>query len=94
MYAVAHIRGGGEKGRYWYEDGKLLHKKNTFEDFAAVAKHLIHNKYTSPSNLAIYGASAGGLLIGATLNAYGTSLYSVAVASVVSFYSTNELTPI
>jgi len=82
VYAVAHIRGGAEKGRYWYEDGKLLKKKNTFEDFATVARYLVNQNYTSPAHMAIYGASAGGLLIGAVVNSYGTKLCSVAVASV------------
>lgn len=52
-YAIAHIRGGGDMGRQWYEDGKFLKKKNTFNDFIAVAEHLIAHKYTSPSNLCI-----------------------------------------
>lgn len=68
IYAVAHIRGGGELGRQWYEDGKLLTKRNTFLDFIACARHLIDNKYTSPKHLGIIGASAGGLLMGAVTN--------------------------
>jgi len=68
VYAMAHVRGGGEMGRYWYEDGKLLKKKNTFTDFIACAEHLIAEKYTSSDKLVIYGGSAGGLLVGAVTN--------------------------
>ncbi len=68
IYAIAHVRGGGEMGRYWYEDGKLLKKKNTFTDFIAAAEHLMGEKYTSSDKLVIDGASAGGLLIGAVVN--------------------------
>ncbi len=68
IYAIAHVRGGGEMGRYWYDQGKLLHKKNTFTDFIAVAEHLVADQYTSPDKLVIDGASAGGLLIGDVVN--------------------------
>lgn len=51
IFAIAHARGGGEMGRRWYEDGKYLHKKNTFVDFVACAEHLVAKKYTSPSKL-------------------------------------------
>jgi oligopeptidase B len=68
VLAIAHIRGGGAYGRPWYEDGKLLKKKNTFSDFIAVAEHIINEKYTNPSKLVIQGASAGGLLMGAVIN--------------------------
>ncbi len=68
IYAIAHIRGGGEMGRYWYDDGKLLKKKNTFTDFIAVAEYLINQRYTSPQKLVISGGSAGGLLIGAVVD--------------------------
>ncbi len=68
IYAIAHIRGGGDVNRYWYEDGKLLKKKNTFLDFIASAEHLIAQKYTSSQKLAISGGSAGGLLVGAVAN--------------------------
>jgi oligopeptidase B len=67
-FAVASIRGGSEMGRYWYETGKLLSKKNTFTDFISAAEHLIAGKYTSPQRLAIMGGSAGGLLMGAVVN--------------------------
>ena len=53
IYAIAHIRGGGEMGRAWYEDGKYLHKINTFKDFIAAAEHLVQQKYTSPARLCI-----------------------------------------
>ncbi|MCX6043632.1 MAG: prolyl oligopeptidase family serine peptidase, partial [Chloroflexi bacterium] len=66
--ATAHIRGGGELGRHWYEEGKLLHKKNTFTDFIACAEHLIAQGYTTPQKLVIRGRSAGGLLMGAVTN--------------------------
>ena len=68
VVAIAHIRGGSELGRAWYEDGKLLRKKNTFTDFIACAEHLIAAGFTSPERLAISGASAGGLLMGAVMN--------------------------
>jgi oligopeptidase B len=68
IYAIAHVRGGGEMGRYWYDQGKLLRKKNTFTDFIAVAEHLVADQYTSPEKLVIDGASAGGLLIGDVVN--------------------------
>jgi oligopeptidase B len=67
-FAIAHIRGGGEMGRRWYEDGKLLHKKNTFTDFVACAEHLVDQRWTSPSRLIARGGSAGGLLMGAVAN--------------------------
>lgn len=68
VYALAHIRGGQEMGRAWYEDGKLLNKRNTFTDFIACAEHLIQRGYTAPDQLAIEGGSAGGLLMGAVSN--------------------------
>ena len=68
IYAIAHIRGSGDLGRRWYEDGKLLHKKNTFTDFIACADRLIAEKYTTADRLAIAGGSAGGLLMGAVIN--------------------------
>lgn len=67
-YAIAHIRGGQEMGRQWYEDGKLMKKKNTFTDYIACAEHLIKEKYTSAGHLYAEGASAGGLLMGAVVN--------------------------
>jgi oligopeptidase B len=66
-YAIAHIRGGGELGRAWYETGKVLHKRNTFTDFIACAEHLIALGYTRPERLVIKGRSAGGLLMGAVV---------------------------
>ena len=67
-YAIAHVRGGQELGRSWYEDGKLLNKKNTFTDFIACADHLIQEGYSSSDRLFAMGGSAGGLLVGAVLN--------------------------
>jgi oligopeptidase B len=68
VFAIAHIRGGQEMGRYWYEEGKLLKKKNTFTDFIACAEHLIAEKFTNPKKLFAAGGSAGGLLMGAIAN--------------------------
>lgn len=68
VYAIAHIRGGQEMGRYWYEEGKLLKKKNTFTDFIDCAEHLISEKFTNPEKLFAVGGSAGGLLMGAVVN--------------------------
>ncbi len=67
-YAIAHIRGGTDLGYSWYEDGKLLKKKNTFRDFVAAAEMLVNSKFTNPSRLVIEGASAGGLLVGTVMN--------------------------
>ncbi|WP_341214535.1 S9 family peptidase [uncultured Wocania sp.] len=68
IYAIAHIRGGEYLGRHWYENGKLLTKKNTFTDFIDCSKYLIEKKYTSKKHLYAYGGSAGGLLMGAIIN--------------------------
>ncbi len=68
LFAIAHIRGGGDLGEEWHENGKMMKKMNTFTDFIACAEHLFKEKYTSPNRLAIQGASAGGLLIGAVIN--------------------------
>jgi oligopeptidase B len=68
VYAIAHVRGGGELGRAWYTNGKLLHKKNTFTDFIACAEHLEKTGWTSASRLVARGGSAGGLLMGAVAN--------------------------
>ena len=81
IFAIAHIRGGQEMGRYWYDQGKFLQKKNTFTDFIACAEHLIAEKYTSSDKLAIYGGSAGGLLMGAVTN-MRPDLFKVVVAKV------------
>jgi oligopeptidase B len=67
VLAIGHIRGGSEMGRAWYEDGKVLTKKNTFTDFIACAEYLIENNYTTKDKLAIYGVSAGGLLVTASM---------------------------
>jgi oligopeptidase B len=81
VYAIAHVRGGSELGRWWYEDGKLLKKKNTFTDFIACAEHLVASRYTSPDKLFALGGSAGGLLMGAVLN-MRPDLFKGVVASV------------
>lgn len=68
VFAIAHVRGGEDMGRKWYEQGKLLYKKNTFTDFIAVAEMLVDRKYTSSNHLYAQGGSAGGLLVGAVMN--------------------------
>ncbi|WP_153809319.1 S9 family peptidase [Nocardia sp. SYP-A9097] len=68
VFAVAHVRGGGEMGRLWYEDGKTLTKKNTFTDFVSVAQHLVDTEVTAPDRMVADGGSAGGLLMGAVAN--------------------------
>ena len=67
-FAIAHIRGGQEMGRQWYEDGKMMKKKNTFTDFIDAGEYLVKEKYTSPKHLYAQGGSAGGLLMGAIVN--------------------------
>ncbi len=81
VFAIAHIRGGEDLGRQWYEDGKLLKKKNTFTDFIACSKFLIAQKYTSSSHLYAEGGSAGGLLMGAISN-MAPELYHGIIAQV------------
>jgi oligopeptidase B len=81
IYAIAHVRGGSELGRDWYDQGRLMHKKNTFTDFIACAEHLIAHGYTTPERLAIMGGSAGGLLVSAVLN-LRPDLFGAAVALV------------
>ncbi len=68
VYALAHIRGGGDLGKPWHDQGRMLNKKNTFTDFIAVAEHLIAQKYGAKDRLVIEGGSAGGLLMGAVTN--------------------------
>ena len=81
VYVIAHIRGGEYMGRDWYEKGKLLHKKNTFNDFVDCSKYLIEKKYTSAEHLYAYGGSAGGLLMGAVIN-QAPELYRGVIAAV------------
>ncbi len=81
IFAIAHVRGGGCLGEAWYHEGKLLQKKNSFEDFIACSRYLISQGFTSPSKLIISGGSAGGLLIGAVLNK-APELYLAAIADV------------
>ncbi len=68
IFAIAHVRGGGELGRPWYEHGKMLEKRNTFTDFISVGAHLVGTDVTRPENMVAYGGSAGGLLMGAVAN--------------------------
>ncbi|WP_428262521.1 S9 family peptidase [Haliangium sp.] len=68
IVAIAHIRGGGEMGKKWHDQGRMFNKKNTFTDFIAVAEHLVAQGYTKPERLAITGGSAGGLLMGVVIN--------------------------
>ena len=81
VFAIAHVRGGGDLGEAWYRAGKLEHKPNTFNDFIACAEKLLANGYTTPQRLAISGGSAGGLLIGAVLN-LRPELFGAAIAEV------------
>lgn len=81
VYVIAHIRGGEDLGRQWYEDGKLLKKRNTFTDFIDCSKYLIAEKWTSPEHLYAEGGSAGGLLMGAVAN-MAPSLYNGIIAQV------------
>jgi len=81
VFAIAHVRGGGELGEAWYRAGKLEHKHNSFSDFIACAEHLIAHGYSTASQLAISGGSAGGLLIGAVLN-QRPELFAAAIAEV------------
>ena len=81
VYAIAHVRGGGEMGREWYENGRLLTKRNTFEDFIACAHKLIDDGHTTADRIAIRGRSAGGLLIGSVLN-MRPDLFACAIAQV------------
>lgn len=81
VFAIAHIRGGQEMGRQWYEDGKMMKKKNTFTDFIDCGKFLVKEKYTSPGHLYAQGGSAGGLLMGAVVN-MAPELWRGAIAQV------------
>ena len=81
VVAIAHVRGGQELGRAWYEDGKLLHKKNTFNDFIDSAEHLVRTKYADPKRVFAWGGSAGGLLVGAVVT-MRPDLWAGAIAEV------------
>jgi oligopeptidase B len=80
-FAIAHVRGGGEMGRRWYDDGKLFRKQNSFSDFVACARHLVDTGWTTPDVLVAEGASAGGLLMGAVAN-QAPELFAGVVAGV------------
>ena len=80
VYAIAHVRGGGELGRAWYDQGKLASKKNTFTDFLSCAEHLVDGGWVSPDRLVAEGGSAGGLLIGAAVNLAPTRFRAVHAA--------------
>lgn len=81
-FAIAHVRGGDEMGRAWYEDGKLAHKTNSFDDFIAVAQFLVAQGYAAPGAVAIEGGSAGGLLMGGVLNRAPDGLIGAAILQV------------
>ena len=81
VYAIAHIRGGEELGRQWYENGKLLNKKNTFYDFIDCGEFLLKNKYGDPNRTCAQGGSAGGLLMGAVIN-YRPDLFKNVISAV------------
>lgn len=82
IFAIAHIRGSSTLGRFWYEEGKFLKKKNSFYDFIACGEYLIQNKYTSKGQIAINGGSAGGMLVGAAINIAPEGMFKVAIAEV------------
>jgi oligopeptidase B len=84
VYAIAHPRGGGEMGRYWYEDGKFLKKRNTFTDFIAAGDHMVREGWTSPERMVAMGGSAGGLLMGAVVN-MRPDLFAAGVLALVPF---------
>jgi len=81
IYGIAHIRGGGEMGKRWHDQGKMMMKRNTFSDFIAASEHVVREKYTSSDRLVILGGSAGGLLMGAVLN-MRPDLFKAAVVQV------------
>ncbi len=95
VYAIAHVRGGADKGRQWYLDGKLDKKMNTFTDFNAAAEALVKDGYTSAGRIVSYGGSAGGLLVGASVNLrpdlYGGVIAAVPFVDVINTISDADL---
>jgi oligopeptidase B len=95
VYAIAHIRGGKERGNQWYQNGKLLKKKNTFTDFIRAADHLVASKTVAPGKIVIEGRSAGGLLVGAVMNMapelFAGVIGGVAFVDVINTISDGEL---
>jgi len=90
IFALPNLRGGGEYGEAWHKDGMLLKKQNVFDDFIGAAEHLIHEGYTRPERLAIYGGSNGGLLVGAVMvqrpELYGAVICSVPLLDMVRYH--------
>ena len=95
LFAMAHVRGGGELGKTWHDQGRMLNKPNTFSDFIACAEHLIEAGWTAPDRLAIHGGSAGGLLLGAVINQrpdlFATALTVVPFVDVLNSMSDESL---
>src|SRR6202030_2679927 len=77
IYVIANLRGGGEFGERWHEQGALTHKQNVFDDFIGAARYLIDHRYTSPQHLAIIGGSNGGLLMGAVMTQHPELFHTV-----------------
>ncbi len=94
IFAIAHVRGGGDRGKLWYDAGKLLEKKNTFTDFIACAESLMRRRYTAPDRLVIQGGSAGGLLMGAVVNVRPDLFKAVVLAGAVRRRGDHDARPL